>query len=53
MQMRVELTQQIVHRVPLDSLVADSQGALGYMIQRDLREELRRLNDEYEKSRNP
>ena len=31
-----------VHEVPLDSLVADSQGAIGYMIQRDLREELRR-----------
>lgn len=40
MQLRVELTRQRVHEVPLDSLVADSQGAIGYMIQRDLREEL-------------
>ena len=42
MQLRVELTLKQVHAVPLDSLVADSQGALGYMIQRDLREELER-----------
>jgi carbamate kinase len=42
MQLRVELAKQHLHEVPLDSLVADSQGAIGYMIQRDLREELRR-----------
>jgi carbamate kinase len=48
MQMRVELTKSQVHTVPLDSLVADSQGALGYMIQRDLREELRRRGVEAE-----
>lgn len=42
MQLRVELSKQQMHEVPLDSLVADSQGAIGYMIQRDLREELRR-----------
>jgi carbamate kinase len=42
MQLRVELTKQQIHEVPLDSLVADSQGAIGYMIQRDLRQELRR-----------
>jgi carbamate kinase len=42
MQLRVELAREEIHEVPLDSLVADSQGALGYMIQRDLREELRR-----------
>lgn len=41
MQLRVELSKQQMHEVPLDSLVADSQGALGYMIQRDLREVLR------------
>ncbi len=41
MQLRSELTKGVVHRVPLDSLVADTQGALGYMIQRALREELR------------
>jgi len=40
MQLRVELAQGEVHTVPLDSLVADTQGAMGYMIQRDLREEL-------------
>ena len=43
MQLRVELAKPQLHEVPLDSLVADSQGALGYMIQRDLREELLRL----------
>jgi carbamate kinase len=42
MQLRVELTKTQIHEVPLDSLVADSQGAIGYMIQRDLREELER-----------
>ncbi|MBI4576836.1 MAG: carbamate kinase [Planctomycetes bacterium] len=42
MQMRVELSRDRIHEVPLDSLVADSQGSLGYMIQRDLRRELRR-----------
>ncbi len=42
MQLRVELAKPQLHEVPLDSLVADSQGALGYMIQRGLREELRR-----------
>jgi len=42
MQLRSELSKGHLHEVPLDSLVADSQGALGYMIQRDLRDELRR-----------
>ena len=42
MQLRVELAREEIHEVPLDSLVADSQGALGYMIQRDLREALGR-----------
>jgi carbamate kinase len=41
MQLRQHLARAEVHEVPLDSLVADSQGALGYMIQRDLREQLR------------
>jgi len=40
MLLRVELSKQELHEVPLDSLVADSQGALGYMIQRILREQL-------------
>ncbi|MEQ1831872.1 MAG: carbamate kinase [Candidatus Eisenbacteria bacterium] len=42
MQLRVEVAKSQIHEVPLDSLVADSQGAIGYMIQRDLREELER-----------
>lgn len=48
MQLRVELAKKQIHEVPLDSLVADSQGALGYMIQRDLREELRRRGIRHE-----
>jgi carbamate kinase len=40
MQLRVEMAKQFIHEVPLDSLVADSQGAIGYMIQRDLRQAL-------------
>ena len=42
LQLRSELARDHVHEVPLDSLVADTQGSLGYMIQRALREELRR-----------
>lgn len=41
MQLRSHLARDEVHEVPLDSLVADTQGAIGYMIQRDLREQLR------------
>ena len=48
MQLRSELAKSQVHEVPLDSLVADSQGAIGYMIQRDLREELVRRGAEPE-----
>jgi len=40
MQLRSELASGSIHQVPLDSLVADTQGAIGYMIQRALREEL-------------
>ncbi len=43
MQLRSHLARHEVHEVPLDSLVADTQGAIGYMIQRDLREQLRKL----------
>ena len=39
-QRRGELSVAELHQVPLDSVVADTQGALGYMIQRALREEL-------------
>jgi carbamate kinase len=40
MLLRTELARSQVHDVPLDSLVADSQGELGYMVQRCLREAL-------------
>lgn len=40
MLLRSELARAEIHEVPLDSLVADSQGAIGYMLQRLLREEL-------------
>lgn len=42
MQLRSELARDTMPEVPLDSLVADSQGAMGYMIERALRAELRR-----------
>lgn len=42
MQLRSELAKGQIHEVPLDSLVANTQGAIGYMIERDLREELTR-----------
>jgi carbamate kinase len=41
MQLRSHLARAEVHEVPLDSLVADTQGSIGYMIQRDLRQQLR------------
>lgn len=40
MLMRSDLAREVVHQVPLDSLVANSQGSLGYMIQHELREAL-------------
>lgn len=46
MQLRSHLAREKVHEVPLDSLVADTQGAIGYMIQRDLREQMRRHGGE-------
>jgi carbamate kinase len=42
MQLRSEISAGQIHEVPLDSLVADSQGAIGYMIELSLREELAR-----------
>jgi carbamate kinase len=39
---RSELAAGALHEVPLDSCVADTQGALGYHLQRALRNELRR-----------
>lgn len=41
MQLRSEIASDTLPEVPLDSLVADSQGAMGYMIERALRAELR------------
>ncbi len=40
---RAELAAQELHMVPLDSCVADTQGALGYHIQRALHNEFQRL----------
>lgn len=37
--LRSELSKDQLHEVPLDSIVADTQGSIGYMIQRALREE--------------
>jgi len=41
---RAELAASELHMVPLDSCVADTQGALGYHIQRALRNEFQRLS---------
>ncbi len=46
MQLRSEMAASSLPEVPLDSLVADSQGAMGYMIERALRAELRRRGDD-------
>ena len=42
MALRSEMSKETVHEVPLDALVANTQGSMGYMIQRALREELYR-----------
>jgi carbamate kinase len=39
---RSELAAAALHEVPLDACVADTQGALGYQLERALRNELRR-----------
>ena len=39
---RSELAAAAMHQVPLDACVADTQGALGYQLERALRNELRR-----------
>ena len=41
MQLRSVLSREQLHEVPLDTIVANTQGSLGYMIQRTLREALR------------
>lgn len=38
--LRSQISREQVHEVPLDSIVAETQGSIGYMIQRALREEL-------------
>jgi len=48
MQLRSELAKKEIHEVPLDSLVADTQGAIGYMIARGLRGELERRGSKRE-----
>jgi len=40
--LRSEHSRGVLHEVPLDSIVADTQGALGYQIQQALGNELRR-----------
>jgi carbamate kinase len=48
MALRSELSREHIHEVPLDSLVATTQGSLGYMIQRALGEEFRRRKFKHE-----
>ncbi len=40
MALRSEVGRDVVHEVPLDALVANTQGSLGYLMQRALREAL-------------
>src|SRR3974390_3073569 len=42
--LRSEHSRGLLHPVPLDSIVADTQGALGYQIQQALENEFRRRN---------
>ena len=48
MALRSELSRAHIHEVPLDSLVANTQGSLGYMLQRALGEEFRRRQFKHE-----
>lgn len=48
MALRSELSRDHIHEVPLDSLVANTQGSLGYMVQRALGEEFRRRRFKHE-----
>lgn len=41
--LRSEIAKEKLHQVPLESCVADTQGAIGYQIQQTLENELRRL----------
>jgi len=40
--LRSELAKDVLHQIPLESCVADTQGAIGYQIQQTLENELRR-----------
>lgn len=40
--LRSELAKSVLHQVPLESCVADTQGAIGYQIEQTLQNELRR-----------
>lgn len=42
--LRAEYARKILHTVPLDSCVADTQGAIGYQLQKALGNELKELN---------
>jgi carbamate kinase len=42
--LRSELASNVLHTVPLDSCGADTQGAIGYMIQQCLQNDFHRLN---------
>ena len=42
---RAELAREVLHMVPLDSCVADTQGAIGYNLQMALYNELHKLSD--------
>ena len=44
--LRSELASNVLHTVPMDSCGADTQGALGYMIQQLLTNRLRRMESE-------
>jgi len=44
--LRSELASNVLHTVPLDSCGADTQGALGYMIQQLLGNRLKRMGDD-------
>jgi carbamate kinase len=46
MLLRSELASNVLHTVPMDSCGADTQGALGYMIQQLLTNRLRRIEAE-------
>jgi len=42
--LRSELAKSVLHQVPLESCVADTQGAIGYQIEQTLANELRQRN---------